>query len=100
VFGGIWGVLGMFLGVPIFAIIYASIKTFIETRLERKKLPYDTNFYIKSDYHSDVNDAENTGEKIRFVSKAFSNVTGYGNNLTDATMELEFDEENDSGMNE
>jgi predicted PurR-regulated permease PerM len=92
-FGGIWGVLGMFLGVPIFAIIYAAIKTFVDTRLERKKLPAKTYYYMDSDYHSDKNDAENTGESIRFVNKTFSNVTGYGNNLTDATMDLEFEDD-------
>lgn len=92
-FGGRFGVLGMFLGVPVFAIIYAAIKTFVDTRLERKKLPFQTYYYINSDYHSDKNDAENTGESIRFVNKTFSNVSGYGNNLTDATMDLEFDEE-------
>ncbi len=92
-FGGRFGVLGMFLGVPVFAIIYAAIKTFVDTRLERKKLPSQTYYYIDSDYHSDKNDAENTGESIRFVNKTFSNISGYGNNLTDATMDLEFDED-------
>ena len=92
-FGGFFKVLGMFLGVPIFAIIYAAIKTFVDTRFERKKLPQETYYYINSDYHTDKNDPENTGEQIRFVNKTFSNVTGYGNNLTDATMELEFDED-------
>ena len=82
----------MFLGVPIFAIIYAAIKTFVDTRLERKKLPSKTYYYIDSDYHSDKNDLENTGETIRFINKTFSNVSGYGNNLTDATLDLEFEE--------
>ena len=83
----------MFLGVPVFAIIYAGIKTFVDTRLERKKLPSQTYYYINSDYHSDKNDAENTGDSIRFVNKTFSNVSGYGNNLTDATMDLEFEDD-------
>ena len=91
-FGGFFKVLGMFLGVPIFAIIYAAIKTFVDTRLERKKLPSKTYYYIDSDYHSDKNDLENTGETIRFINKTFSNVSGYGNNLTDATLDLEFEE--------
>ncbi len=92
-FGGFFKVLGMFLGVPIFAIIYASIKTFVDTRLERKNLPSKTYYYIDSDYHSDKNDPENTGKTIRFVNKTFSNVSGYGNNLTDATMDLEFEDD-------
>lgn len=91
-FGGFFNVLGMFLGVPIFAIIYAAIKTFIDTRLERKKLPTNTSFYMNSDYHSeDYPNVVNSGETIRFVSKTFSDIQSYGNNLTDATMDLEFD---------
>ena len=92
-FGGIFGVVGWFLGVPIFAIIYAAVKTFIDTRLERKKLPSDTLYYIGSDYHSDPDNAQaNSGDQIRFVSKTFADVSSYGNNLTDATMDLGFDE--------
>ncbi|MCR5232706.1 MAG: AI-2E family transporter [Lachnospiraceae bacterium] len=92
-FGGIFGVVGWFLGVPIFAIIYAAVKTFIDTRLERKKLPSDTLYYIGSDYHSDPDNAPaNSGDQIRFVSKTFEDVSSYGNNLTDATMDLGFDE--------
>ncbi|MBP0979459.1 MAG: AI-2E family transporter [Oscillospiraceae bacterium] len=36
-FGGIFGVLGMFVGVPIFAIIYSLIKCFINELLEDKE---------------------------------------------------------------
>lgn len=35
-FGGVWGVFGMFVGVPLFAVIYSLIKAFIEYNLERK----------------------------------------------------------------
>lgn len=94
VFGGFFNVLGMFLGVPIFAIIYAAIKTFIDTRLERKKLPKDTAFYMNSDYHSEENpDVVNSGETIRFVNKTFADIGSYGNNLTDATIDLEFEDD-------
>nr|MCR5420264.1 AI-2E family transporter [Lachnospiraceae bacterium] len=93
-FGGFFSVLGMFFGVPVFAIIYAAIKTFIDTRLERKNLPSDTAFYVNSDYHSG-NDGvvENTGSQIRFVNKTFEDISSYGNNLTNATLDLEFEEE-------
>ena len=36
IFGGIWGVLGMFIGVPLFAVIYSLIKAICEYRLEKK----------------------------------------------------------------
>ncbi len=47
IFGGIFGVLGMIVGVPIFAIIYAAIKALVLSSLEAKNLPLDTETYIK-----------------------------------------------------
>ena len=97
-FGGFFGVMGMFLAVPIFAIIYAAIRTFINTRLEKKHMPNNTDFYITSDYHTDENmHGSNSGEKIMFARKTFSNVNYNGNNLTNATMELEFEDEYETG---
>lgn len=49
-FGGIWGVPGMIVGVPLFAVIYAIIKTVLETKLAKKKLPSITEQYIYVDY--------------------------------------------------
>lgn len=45
VMGGILGIVGMFIGVPIFATIYMIVKNTVETKLKRKKLPVDTNNY-------------------------------------------------------
>nr|MCR5791067.1 AI-2E family transporter [Lachnospiraceae bacterium] len=50
-FGGIFGVVGMFIGVPIFSVIYAAFRANLESRLKRKKMPSDTEFYINSDYY-------------------------------------------------
>lgn len=36
--GGLAGVVGMFLGVPVFALIYAGVRDFSKTRLEKKKV--------------------------------------------------------------
>lgn len=41
-FGGLWGVFGMIVGVPLFAVFYAAVKSFINSRLEKKKLPTDS----------------------------------------------------------
>lgn len=46
--GGLFGFLGMLLGVPTFAVIYALIKTFIEERLKKKNEPSDTLAYMGS----------------------------------------------------
>lgn len=49
VFGGFFGVLGMIVGVPIFAIIYAWIKAFITNSLQKKNMPMDTDSYLHVD---------------------------------------------------
>lgn len=46
-FGGIFGVFGMFVGVPTFGVIYWLIKQNISRRLTEKKLPTDTSCYLK-----------------------------------------------------
>ena len=45
VMGGMFGIVGKFNGVPIFATIYMIVKNTVETKLKRKKLPIDTNNY-------------------------------------------------------
>ncbi|MBC5688270.1 AI-2E family transporter [Mediterraneibacter sp. NSJ-55] len=71
--GGLFGFLGMILGVPTFAVIYYIVNMIVNNRLERKKLPTNTNCYDKFSYvdsdgtyvHSDENEMNNTerGEK-------------------------------------
>lgn len=49
-FGGLWGVVGMIVGVPLFAVFYAIIKTILVTKLTKKELPTETREYIDVDY--------------------------------------------------
>ena len=49
-FGGLYGILGMIVGVPIFAVIYAGIKTMINSMLMKKHLPTETQKYEKLEY--------------------------------------------------
>ncbi len=44
-FGGIYGIMGMIIGVPVFAVIYAFTKRFVNRRLANKSLPSDTSLY-------------------------------------------------------
>lgn len=46
-FGGIWGIFGMIVGVPIFAILFAFMKSLIEMRLTNKELSPDTSKYLR-----------------------------------------------------
>lgn len=47
---GLFGFIGMIFGVPTFAVIYHLLKKFIEKRLEKKKLPVDTEDYHELHY--------------------------------------------------
>lgn len=49
-FGGLYGVLGMIIGVPIFAVIYAAVKSIINTMLEKKQMPLGTKKYENVEY--------------------------------------------------
>lgn len=45
VFGGLFNVVGMFIGVPVFTIIYISVNSFVEDRLKAKNMPMDKRYY-------------------------------------------------------
>lgn len=49
-FGGVFGILGMVAGVPIFSVIYAAIRSFVNTRLEKKQMSKDTSEYAQLQY--------------------------------------------------
>lgn len=53
-FGGWLGIFGMIIGVPLFAVIYAAIKSFVNTMLQKKKLPIELHVYDKLDYVDDA----------------------------------------------
>ena len=50
VFGGLFGIPGMIIGVPLFAIIYAGLKALATRSLNKKKLSSDSVEYIDVDY--------------------------------------------------
>lgn len=88
VFSGLLGVVGMFVGVPLFAVIYAAIRTFINQRLEHKNMPVSTKFYITSDFipESEEN-VTNDGVKFRFAKKTFEKIIPEFVNNTEKKME-------------
>ncbi|MCM1090649.1 MAG: AI-2E family transporter [Butyrivibrio sp.] len=45
-FGGFFGILGMIVGVPIFAVIYAAIKSVVNSALTKKALPQEITTYM------------------------------------------------------
>ena len=49
-FGGLFSVVGMIIGVPTFAVMYYIIELFITQKLEKKNLPISTEFYDGINY--------------------------------------------------
>lgn len=46
VFGGAFGVPGMIVGVPVFAVIYAAVKSLVNMALSRRNMPIATEDYL------------------------------------------------------
>jgi predicted PurR-regulated permease PerM len=59
IFGGLFGMVGMLIGVPLFSILYSFINGVIKRRLKVKKLPQDSKDYEKLLY---IN--EKTGKPV------------------------------------
>ncbi len=103
VFSGLFGVVGMFIGVPVFAVIYAAFKTLINTRLEIKHMPVQTSYYIRSDFTPEEEGVNNSGQSFRFAKKTFDKVTketyqedqDRANAYTDSAVEALLNEKDD-----
>ena len=46
IFGGLFGILGMVVGVPIFAVLYAGFRALVNRQLAKKDLPTETQPYL------------------------------------------------------
>lgn len=55
IFGGLFGVVGMIIGVPIFSILYSFVNGLFKRRLKAKKLPVDSKAYENLAYINDKN---------------------------------------------
>lgn len=53
-FGGLFGIVGMLIGVPCFTIIYELFNEFTDKRLKNKNLPVDTEYYEKVEIIEEV----------------------------------------------
>ncbi len=48
-FGGLFGIIGLLIGVPVFTIIYELVRDLIDKRLAKKNMPIDKDYYEKHD---------------------------------------------------
>ncbi|MCH5166645.1 MAG: AI-2E family transporter [Erysipelotrichales bacterium] len=46
-FGGLFGIIGLLIGVPCFTIIYELCNEHVEKRLKKKNMPVETDYYTK-----------------------------------------------------
>ncbi len=60
-FGGFWGIMGMLVGCPLFAVIYRIIKDFISMKLRKKELSDSTWEYI------DLKSIEESANGMQYV---------------------------------
>ena len=49
--GGLFGFAGMVLAVPVFALVYSFVRTYVENKLRKKKLPVTTEYYKQDIEH-------------------------------------------------
>jgi len=64
IFGGIFGFVGMLLGVPLFAVIYSVLTRSVNERLAKKNLSVSTDYYA-----SEINQIIKKGEKLQSRGK-------------------------------
>ncbi len=64
-FGGLFGIVGMIIGVPVFAIIYASIKSLVNTALTKKHMSHMTEEYIWLDYVDEKGEIHQKKEMVK-----------------------------------
>lgn len=65
--GGLFGVAGMILGVPIFAVIYSLINQYITYLLEKREMPTSTSEYFPT--HNNLQKPVNKSKEIHFFKK-------------------------------
>ena len=92
IFGGLYGVFGMIIGVPVFAVFYAGVRTAINRMLKRKYLPIETQKYMNvgSIRNQEFIDYKPSQKKRQRKGKnPASNKTGATADKADNTGELE-----------
>ncbi len=73
--GGLFGVFGMFFGVPLFAVIYAFVKELTEKRLTEKGLPVETGeYYQDQDYRAIIENKERAWKAPKWMQKIFDGI--------------------------
>lgn len=73
VFGGLFGLTGMILGVPVFGVIYALISDTVNRALERKREPTGTKLYQDINCVDDLHSSPQPSEFEELYSQSYDN---------------------------
>lgn len=69
-FGGYFGIVGMIIGVPMFAVLYSAIRRLTNRKLKKRGMPQDTDVYQESAYFEDgVMYSKNDPDVTQFRAK-------------------------------
>ena len=84
IFGGLFGFLGMIIGVPFFAVVYAMTRRIIDRMLKKRNLPISTSEYMDLDHIDENNEntfiEKNNNETKRFFKISFKKKTSQQEN--------------------
>lgn len=94
IFGGLFGVLGMVAGVPVFAVIYTGIRYAVNRKLKKKNLPTEIQPYMTVDQINETN------EFTEYVPKVKKKRHGYNKKESDDDAEDMDETAEDSEENE
>lgn len=78
-FGGFWGIVGMLVGCPLFAVIYTIAKDFINYCLGKRKLSTDTQTYVN------LKTIENGRDGYEYIEYTVSEINGKRNKKNSAS---------------
>lgn len=78
-FGGFWGIVGMLVGCPLFAVIYTIVKDFINYCLEKRKLSTDTQTYVN------LKTIEDGRDGYEYIEYTVSEINGKRNKKNSAS---------------
>lgn len=88
-FGGLFGVFGMIIGVPIFAVIFSIIKRSVNYNLKKKQLPTDTSLYLKV---GSIDNNANFTEYVAPENNGFNKVFGKKDKAAASKIEVKDEE--------
>ncbi|MCR5719336.1 MAG: AI-2E family transporter [Lachnospiraceae bacterium] len=96
IFGGLFGIYGMLIGVPVFAVIYAAFKSYVSVKLREKKLPVTTAEYI------DLAALDENRKKRIFIPEYKMKKADHGKSIYGAFFMNKYDEHllNDSSVDD